>query len=172
MEGVGTQPRYEPDEFDDLFRRDYPSIVRTVLPIVGDRQQAEAIVQDAFVVALRRWRRIHSYDKPGAWVRRVAIRDAVRFARREARSGPFEVATPAPGPATDQADLVDLESAVASLPAQQRAAVALHYFDDCPTGEIGEALGCSPATVRVHLHRARTTLAKHLAFDSEEEEVS
>ena len=43
---------------------------------------AEGLVQDAFVKAFARWGRIGRPDRPGAWGQRVAIRDAVRFARR------------------------------------------------------------------------------------------
>lgn len=76
--------------FEDCFRDEYPSVVRTLVPIVLDRAEAEAVAQDAFLKALRRWRRIRTLDRPGAWIRRVAIRDAVRNVdrrRRDARLG-------------------------------------------------------------------------------------
>ena len=69
-------------EYEEFFRTEYPNVVRTVLPIVGELADAEAVTQDAFLKAVMRWGRIRRYDRPGAWVRRVAIRDAVRVAER------------------------------------------------------------------------------------------
>ena len=51
---------------------------------------------------------------------------------------------------------------VATLPDNQRAAVALRYVEDLSPTEIADVLGCADATVRVHLHRAHKTLAARL----------
>jgi RNA polymerase sigma-70 factor (ECF subfamily) len=56
----------------------------------------------------------------------------------------------------------EILDAVGSLPPRQRAAVVLHYFEDLPTPEIGQLLGCSAATARVHIHRGRRRLAEVL----------
>jgi DNA-directed RNA polymerase specialized sigma24 family protein len=40
----------------------------------------------------------------------------------------------------------------------QRAAIALHYLDDLSIKAVAQALGCAPATAKVHLHRARQRL--------------
>ena len=76
--------RPDPD-FEDLFVEEYPRVVRTVFFIVQDEGRAEEVTQDAFVALLRHWAKVRDYDRPGAWVRRVAIRLAVRTARREQR---------------------------------------------------------------------------------------
>ncbi len=57
----------------------------------------------------------------------------------------------------------DLEVALRALPAKQRAAVALHYYEDLSAEEVGVLLGCSASTVRTHLLRARARLAVLLA---------
>ena len=44
------------------------------------------------------------------------------------------------------------------LPAMQRAAVVLFYFEDRPVAEIADILGISDGSVKVHLHRARQRL--------------
>jgi RNA polymerase sigma-70 factor (ECF subfamily) len=44
----------------------------------------------------------------------------------------------------------------------QRAAIVLFYFEDRPVSEIAEILDCAPSTAKVHLHRARKTLAERL----------
>lgn len=71
--------------------------------------------------SLVRWRRLRHYDRPGAWVRRVAIRDAVRAAQRSRRFTPASLrALPAEPAASPDEELI---AAVHALPAQQRAAI-------------------------------------------------
>lgn len=152
--------------FEEAFRAEYAGVVRVIAPIVGSVEDAEAIAQDAFVKAYTRWTRIGRYDRPGAWIRRVAIRDAVRFADRERR--PIPAAATERGSSDSVASLLDLAAALRQLPAQQRACVVLHYLADWPVADVAEALGCKEATVRVHLHRARDALAATLGTDAEE----
>jgi RNA polymerase sigma factor (sigma-70 family) len=57
--------------------------------------------------------------------------------------------------------------AIGMLSPQQRAAVALFYFEDRPTPEIAAILGCSESTAKVHLFKAR----KHLAAVLGEEDL-
>jgi len=118
--------------------------------------------------AHRHWERVSLYDKPGAWVRRVAINLAISSKRRASvalRAVPRLVDASRVDEAAraDQAEPdPELWSAVACLPTQQRAAIALYYLEDRPVDEIAEMLGCSPATARVHLHRGRTAVARAL----------
>jgi RNA polymerase sigma-70 factor (ECF subfamily) len=51
---------------------------------------------------------------------------------------------------------------VRSLPRRQAQSVALFYLEDRSAEEIAEILHCSISTVRVHLHRGRTTLERQL----------
>ncbi|MFN2595257.1 MAG: RNA polymerase sigma factor, partial [Actinomycetota bacterium] len=62
-------------------------------------------------------------------------------------------------PAQPHPEDIDLMRAIAKLPAAQRAAVVLFYYEDQPTAEVAAILGCSEATARVHLHKARKRLA-------------
>lgn len=152
--------------FEDAFRAEYGDVVRAVSPIVGSVADAEAVVQDAFVKAFTRWGRISRYDRPGAWVRRVALRDAVRFAERNRRT------LPEPSVGGDLTEAVsasvDLHAALLQLPPKQRACVVLHYLADWPVSQVAEVMGCREATVRVQLHRARGALAESLEDHSEE----
>jgi DNA-directed RNA polymerase specialized sigma24 family protein len=73
------------DAFEVLFRREFVSITRTAYLIVGDAEVAREIAQDAFVQVLRYWEKVQHMESPGSWVRRVAIRQAVRNRTRTAR---------------------------------------------------------------------------------------
>jgi DNA-directed RNA polymerase specialized sigma24 family protein len=150
------------DGFSEWFRVEYGPVLRVVRVIVGDQAVAQEVTQDAFEQALRRWSRVRDHDRPGAWVRRVAIRRAVRVRDRRIAEPAFVPPDPPTG-----AD-VDLLAAVAALPRAQRAAVALFYLEDRPVAEVAELMECSESTVKVHLHRARARLAVALALDPEE----
>jgi RNA polymerase sigma-70 factor (sigma-E family) len=157
-------------EFAAFFQAEYPALIRSMYLIVRDREQARDIAQDAFVQLFSRWRRISRYERPDAWVRRVAIRMAVRASRRERLRHRLEhefEATPPSGPLD-----LDVLRAVAKLPAAQRAAVVLFYFEDRPVAEIAEILACSEVTAKVHLHRARKRLAALLSDEGSGEDVS
>ncbi|MDQ4054153.1 MAG: sigma-70 family RNA polymerase sigma factor [Actinomycetota bacterium] len=150
------------DEFSDFFVVEYARVVRTVYLVVHDHGRAEEIAQDAFVQLLEHWSTVAGYDQPGAWVRRVAIRIAVRSAGRERaravlerRTRTWRIEPPADLPLPES----EVLTAVRELPTNQRVAVVLFYFEDRPVEEIADALGCAPATARVHLHKARQRLA-------------
>jgi RNA polymerase sigma-70 factor, ECF subfamily len=148
----------ERERFAHFFRAEYDRVVRVVAFIVHDRGRAEEIAQDAFVKAFDRWRQVGQYTNPDAWVRRVAVRMAVRFARRE-RIRPQLEAAAAPSPIGGADASPDVLGAMELLPARQRAVVTLFYLEDRSVDDIAGILRCSSSTVKVHLHRARRTLA-------------
>jgi RNA polymerase sigma-70 factor, ECF subfamily len=153
------------DEYGSFYRAEYEHVVRTSYLIVHDRQRAEDVAQEAFIQLLTHWRKVSRYEQPGAWVRRVAIRLATRAARRERRRPMVEHQSDLP--LTLAAQDVDLLGAIRQLPPQQRAAVALFYFEDRPLVEVAHILGCSHAAAKVHVFNAR----KRLALLLEEEVV-
>jgi RNA polymerase sigma-70 factor (ECF subfamily) len=105
-------------------------------------------------------------------VRKVALRKAQRETGRVIRRIHAEqrAAVPETAIAAD-ADLPDpaLRAALATLPAMQRAVVALFYLEDRPMEEVADLLGCSTSTGFVHLHRARHRLAALLSEPVAEE---
>jgi RNA polymerase sigma factor (sigma-70 family) len=147
-------------EFSAFFREQYRSLVRTIFLIVHDWEGAQDLAQEAFIECFSRWNHVSRFERPEAWVRRVAIRRAVRLVRRErlrpllegqlrsfSLSGPIDI---------------DVVRAIRELPAAQRAAVVLFYLEDRSVREVADILNCSPVTAKVHLHRARKRLAELL----------
>jgi RNA polymerase sigma factor (sigma-70 family) len=146
------------DEFDWLFRAHFASIVRTVYVIVYDRGRAEDVTQDAFAQLWRNWPTLRGYERPQEWVRRVAIRMAVRDIRRE-RLRPDLERRASYGVDDEVLPDPDLADAVWKLSPMQRAAVVLYYLEDRPIDEIADVLRVSDSTVKQHLFRARHRLA-------------
>jgi RNA polymerase sigma-70 factor (ECF subfamily) len=144
-------------EYSWFFRAEFPGVLRTVFLILHDRGRSEDVTQEAFIQLLTQWKKVSRYERPDAWVRRVAIRQAVRMMKRDRTRSELERAD-AVAPEPDLPD-VDLARAVQRLPAMQRVAVVLFYFEDRPVAEIADILDISDGSVKVHLHRARQRLA-------------
>src|SRR5882724_3513675 len=126
--------RAAPDDFDAVFVARYDGLVRSLATGFANRSRAEEAVQEAFVRAYSRWRRVGRLDDPVGWVRRVAINllvDEVRRDERQRRAGErLALLAPLvdPGPQDRRRD-DETARAVATLPPQQRLAVALFYLD-------------------------------------------
>ena len=168
-QGLSTASRGITD-FDGFFALEFPAIARAAWFVVLDVEVAKEIAQEAFCRALERWDRISGYDKPGAWVRTVAIRLAVRTRDKRRRETILTEVTSGESRRTGvDADLegmaldnADLEAALRTLPRQQRAALVLRYLCDLDIDELAAAMGCKPSTARVHLHRGRQALGQML----------
>ncbi len=152
-------------DFDDLFRREYPGLVRRVQVVVGSRSVAEEVVQDAFCIALERWGRVAHVERPGAWIQVVALRRAVRHVRRRQRGAALVPSWSAERP--DALPNVDLQQALAELSPGQRQAVVLHHLLDLPVDDVALVMGVRTGTVKTQLHRGRARLAE-LMDDPEE----
>lgn len=154
-------------EYSWFYQAEYANVARSVFLILHDRQRAEDISQDAFVQLYANWRKVSRFQRPDAWVRRVAIRMAVRHLKREQRRPAVEGLVDEPilrGPVD-----TDLLRAVGELPAAQRVAVVLFYFEDRPIEEIVHLLGGSDGAVKMSLQRARRRLAELLAEEVDED---
>jgi RNA polymerase sigma-70 factor (ECF subfamily) len=134
--------------------------------VVGSREVAEEIVQDALERTYLRWSKVSRMDRPGAWVRRVVLNRSISHARRNGaerraldrlRRRPARVAEP-PGEPSGQ-----LWEAVRRLPDKQARAVALHYGADLPIAGVAAELGVTESAAKTLLHRARGTLREDAA---------
>jgi RNA polymerase sigma-70 factor (ECF subfamily) len=146
--------------FEALFRSQFTPVARSAFLVLRDRSAAEDIAQDAFAQLYRHWPKVSSYERPDAWLRRIAIRSAVRAARR--RETLDRLVRLFQREASTASTNLDLQAALGRLSAHQRGAIALHYYQDLPMSDVAAALGCSQATAKVHLFRARRRLAQLL----------
>jgi RNA polymerase sigma-70 factor (ECF subfamily) len=153
-------------DFDEVFERQYPRLVRVAQFIVDDRGRAREIVQETFARALVRWERVGRYDSPEAWLLTVTVRQAVRARDRARREVPHDDDVELDHRPTDAVDAgVVIRQALRELPRQQRAVVVLHYLEGFSVSEVAAQLGVSDGTVKTHLSRARTRLAAVIGPD-------
>ncbi|HVE46987.1 MAG TPA: sigma-70 family RNA polymerase sigma factor [Acidimicrobiales bacterium] len=148
-----------PPELVLLYEREYRSLVQQVYMLLGNRSEAEEIVQDAVLTMCQKW---SSVDHPAAYLRRSVVNGGLgRLRRREAAAR----RRPDPPPAGEPAHLVELHDVLLRLPERQRAAIVLRYVADLADDEIAQILTCRRATVRSLVARGLTSLRLEVARD-------
>ena len=165
------QPARALRSFDGFYRSEYREVVGLAYALSGSRIAAEDMAQDAFVAAHKHWEQVGRYDKPEAWVRRVVANLAVSaFRTRVREAGALARLKPRSSYLPQMPDEdADFWKAVRALPRRQSQVIALHYLEDRPVADIADILGCSEATVRVHLHKGRAGLSRRLGISPEEQ---
>lgn len=144
--------------WDELYGRSWPVLYRTAAFLLP-AEEAEEVVQEAFERALRRDDFRTSTLEPVAWLRTVVGRIAVdRLRRRRVWEGirSFLVPTPA------REEGSELRDALRRLPARQRVALVLRFYQDASYAEIAAALSVRPESVGPLLTRAKAALQEAL----------
>ncbi len=134
--------------------------------VLGAGPRADDAAQEA---ALRAWRRHRQCRTPHgrrAWVAAIARNEALRLIARERQEAPLaEQVEPAGAGGIDAAtaERLDVRRALAGLDPPERRLIGLRYWADLTQAEAAERLGLPEGTVKVRLHRLRSTLRKQLA---------
>ncbi len=156
--------------YADLVRRHRRMVYRVARAIVSSADEAEDVVQEAFVRAYQGIGTLNQHHVFASWIRRITVNCAVsRIRQRERERRGVVGAEQNPAAAADPADeLVAAElrtwvrCAIENLPLKQRLAVSLFYLDDMNLAETAQGLGCSVSAVKCHLTRARRKLAQQM----------
>ena len=159
------------EQFEDFYRREYRSVVGLIYTLSGS-PAAEELAQDAFFEACRNWTDVGALEKPGAWVRMVAMRLANRHRQRRAleskilteKLSGFDTSVGYPELSTERAEFWHV---VRKLPRREAQCLILHYHDGYTIAEIADMLGIRAGTAKSYLHHGRTNLAKQLGPDAE-----
>jgi RNA polymerase sigma-70 factor, ECF subfamily len=149
-------------DFDELYAVKFDVLRSQLYAYLGDRTEAQDMVQEAFCRAYSRWDKIRKYDDPYAWVRRVAWNLATSRLRRQKTSAAFlrrQREEHLDGPSPDRVALV---AALAKIQPQLRKAVVLHYLAHMSVVEIAAQENVADGTVKSWLSRGRAALAEHL----------
>lgn len=149
---------------DDLYHASYRRLVAQLYAVTGNRQEAEDVVQEAFMRAMGRWDDVRTYDAPEAWLRTVALNLARSRWRRAVRGAAALVKHGVPHEEPELSpDHVALMDAMRGLPEAQREALVLHHFVGMSVDEVAASLGAPSGTIKARLSRGRAALAGVLA---------
>ena len=147
------------DRLEELVDRHETALFRAALAILGDVQEAEDAVQDTFLRYLEKRPELRDGDHEKAWLLKVTANRCKSILRTRRRRPTVELLDIYPVP--EEEGSRELMEAILTLPANQRSAVHLHYYEGYTSEEIGAILGQRPGTVRSHLSRAREALRRY-----------
>lgn len=138
----------------------YAGLVRRLVVVLGDADEAQDVAQDAYLQALRAWERFDGSDVR-AWLYTIALRLAFNQLRRR-RRWLAAVKRIDPKPWRDAAD-PDLWAALQDLDPQMRSVLMLNVVDGYTQMEIAEMLSVPVGTVSSWISRSRVRLREALA---------
>lgn len=150
--------------FRALYRRHTPRLFQVVLRLLGGAEQdAEDVVQETWIRATERLAEFRWEAAFGTWLTGIGLNVARGLLRRRGRweADPEHVPEPwrAPPPVGER---IDLERALALLPAGYRAVLVLHDVEGFTHEEIAEMLGVVPGTSKSQLSCARRAMRQLL----------
>ena len=148
------------EAYAQLVDRYYDRCARIAVRILGNREDAEEALQDAF---LRAYKALADYDhreRFHAWLARIVVNQCrtvlARTRRREAvflDVDPLVLDFAAVAPSAER-DWPELDHALAQLPPEQREAVVLRYADDLTYEEMSRITGAGQSALKMRVQRA------------------
>ena len=163
--------------FELLMRRHNQRLFRTARAVVHDDAEAEDVVQEAWVKAFAALGGFEGRASLSTWLVRITLNEAFAHQRRRRRFVPWDaesamdqerVDTEAPPMESPEARAgaselrATLSRSIDALSVPLRLVFVLREVESLSTQETSEALGITPVTVKVRLHRARTALRREI----------
>lgn len=168
------------EAFAEIVERHSGTIYNLALRMMGNPQEAEEVMQEAFISAFRALPRFEGRSQLGTWLYRIAY-NAALMRLRQRRAPTFSLDEPWE---TDEGELVPrqfvdwtavpddvllnkelrdaLAAALETLPPTLRSVFVLRDIEGLSTAETAEALELTETNVKVRLHRARLALREKL----------
>ena len=148
------------EAFSRLVDRHYARCARVALRILGNREDAEEAIQDAFLRAFKALGDYEDRERFSAWLTRILVNQCrtvlARTRRRDAVFADFDLQrlTFAASAEPEDAAWPDLEHVLERLPAEQREAIVLKYADDLTYEEMSRITGAGESALKMRVQRA------------------
>jgi RNA polymerase sigma-70 factor (sigma-E family) len=161
----------------DRTRRDFPEFVaarggalqRAAYLMVGDTALAQDLVQEALTKTYVAWPRLRDVANAEAYTRKAITTTAISWFRRKAWNAERSTDLPLDASTADHAETVAtstaLWEALQRLPARQRVAVVLRFYEDMTEVQTAAAMGCAVGTVKSQVFAALAKLRAQLGED-------
>jgi len=146
------------EAFAILVDRYYDRYARYAMHMLGNREDAEEALQDAFLRAYRSLARYEERERFAAWLFRILMNQcrtvSARRRRHETRASEWTVEATEEHPAERRALREELEYALAQLRPEQREAVLLKYTEDFSYEEMAMITGTGVSALKMRVRRA------------------
>ena len=159
--------------FEELYRAHAGKLFSLTSRMVGNPADAEDLLQDVFLAAHRKLDTFRGDSALGTWLYRLATNLCLDYLRSRATrtsqvtdsldDEPWIADASSRSLAERTVNKMDLERAIALLPAGCRAAFVLHDIEGLEHREVGEVLGIAEGTSKSQVHKARMRLRGLLA---------
>jgi RNA polymerase sigma-70 factor (ECF subfamily) len=162
------------EAFSLLVDRHHARCLRVATHLLGDGDDAEDAVQEAFLRAYRHLGNYRERDRFGGWLLRVVVNCCRTHASRQRRLGAIDDAelvaevhaTQAADPAEASDRREELARALAQLGTAQREAIVLRFADEMSYDEMATVTGVGVSALKMRVQRAcahlRALLSEHL----------
>lgn len=167
--------------FEELVRDTYADTYTLAFRLVGDKEDARDVVQEAYLRAHRGIKKFRGDAQLTTWLYRITANCASTYLtrRNKHQHGDLDGLDPVDEDPdrdpTNRADVADLRSqlsdALLTLPPKLRSVVVLRDIYDLSHESIAEQLDITESAAKVRLHRARKRLREHLYPMGEEDEA-
>ncbi|HUG63919.1 MAG TPA: sigma-70 family RNA polymerase sigma factor [Gaiellaceae bacterium] len=155
-------------EIDELYRAHFAEVYRYAFAVLGNRADAEDVMQTTFLNAYRALEQGVRPRKPSNWLLTIAS-NAIKQRFRQEQSRPRQVElddriadTDTGSEDEDSPSVGELLTALSKIPPQQRQAIVLREFEGRSYAEIAEILGVTTSALETLLFRARRSLTEEL----------
>lgn len=165
---VSLASKGDRDAFEELVRRRQGWIRAFMRRFCGDTSLADDLSQQVFMQAWRKIVQLREPNRFGAWLKRLAINEWLQYSRKSdamLRAQNDDDVESKHYDATSMA--IDLDAAIATLPAPVALCVVLSYYERLTHDEISDLTDIKSGTVKSHVRRGSERLRKLLAvYDS------
>ena len=157
--------------FSELGRIWIDRLYAVAFLVLRDPDRARDATQDALFACWRDIRALRDPDRFEPWLRRILLNACYREAHRERARTVLEQSASWTretdlDPQAAYADRDELERGFRRLTTEQRALIALHFYEGLPITEVAATLGVPVGTVKSRLHRATQELRASLATEA------
>jgi RNA polymerase sigma-70 factor, ECF subfamily len=159
-------PLLDDPDFESFFRAEYGRLCQALYLLTRERSEAEDLAQETMTRVLERWERVRKMESPVGYAYRMALNlNHKRLRRIAVRARKAFAAVPSEDHSEMVGDQRDVQQALAKLPAGQREALILVDWLAMDSEQAGRVLGIGANSVRVRIHRARSSLRRQLGGD-------
>lgn len=161
------------EEWKEIYQKTYRKAYAVAFQIMKNKEDAQDILQEAYISAFKNIESLKNKEKAGAWVNQIVANRCKDWLRKknpalfsdmksEDVDMEFEDSLVNENPMFMPEESIDYEETkkimqniLDSLPEEQRLCILMYYYEELSVGEIAEALECSTGTVKSRLNYAR-----------------